>query len=419
FKIVNDTCGHGAGDELLKQIAHLLQKRLRKTDVLARLGGDEFGIVLHHCSLEQANAIAQNLLNSLESYRFIWQDKIFTIGASIGLTQMTHKSLEIGNVMTAADLACYAAKNQGGNRIHFYDLGSSDLKLHLSQMHWAVKIRQAIEDNSFRLYAQPIAPVLSRRAPIQFVLEGDRLVEGELNGGDLAVTAKAGLGELPGPSRQHFEILLRLFDGEGGIVSPSVFIPVAERYNLMPVIDRWVVRALFAFLRDQRSHLGSSADSTVEYAINLSGSSFNEPHFAGFLLEQLDTYQIEPTTICFEITETVAISNLSKAVEFIHTLKAVGCKFSLDDFGSGMSSFAYLQNLPIDYLKIDGSFVKTLNENPINLEIVRAINSIAHLNNIKTIAEFVETPDILETLRSLGVDFAQGYAIAKPELLKS
>lgn len=415
FKIINDTCGHAAGDELLRQISLLLQKQVRKTDLVARLGGDEFGFLLYCCDLNKAQVVAQSIQQCLQSFRFVWQEQVFTVGASIGLTQITQEGLEIANIMTAADLACYAAKNKGGNRVHFYDIGSRDLQLQLSEMHWAVKIRQSLEENNFTLYSQPIVSTL------HFLNQSETAPDFDPITLEFYQHPAIGLGT---PRHQkvvthftpHCEILLRLRDHDGLIISPSVFIPIAERYNLMSAIDRWVVQTLFSKLQVQPSLQLSSITGieTCQYAINLSGGSIGDPEFTEFLLGQFQQYRIPPQIICFEITETVAISNLKQAVEFMETLKGIGCKFSLDDFGSGMSSFAYLQSLPVDYLKIDGTFIKNLLEKPINHEIVRAINSVAHLMNIQTIAEFVEELPILETLGQLGVDYVQGYAIAKP-----
>ncbi|MBW4550269.1 MAG: EAL domain-containing protein [Aphanocapsa sp. GSE-SYN-MK-11-07L] len=412
FKIVNDTCGHAAGDELLRQIGLLIQKQVRKTDLLARLGGDEFGILFGHCALEEAQAIAQSLQKSLQAYRFVWQSKVFTIGASIGLTQITQESAEITNVMTAADLACYAAKNQGGDRIHFYEIGSSDVQLQLSEMNWALKIRQAIEENCFCLYYQPIVAV------DQFLNPDSRVLTSPPPVADLALGLEHSSlvpdHASPAEFSRQCEILLRLKDEAGNIVSPAAFIPIAERYNLMPAIDRWVVRTLLAQLQPLVAAGSILPLEDYQYAINLSGGSINDPDFADFLLEQFQHFQVPPSLICFEITETVAISNLKQAINFIQTLKQVGCKFALDDFGSGMSSFAYLQSLPVDFLKIDGAFIKSLNQNQINYEIVKSINSIAHLMNMMTIAEFVENLETLNTLNYLQVDYAQGYGIAKP-----
>ena len=375
FKIVNDTCGHIVGDELLRQVTALFQTQVRTSDTLARLGGDEFGILLSHCSLQPALRIANKLREGVQAFRFVCQDKIFNIGVSIGLVEIHPDSESVTSILSAADAACYAAKNNGRNRVHIYQANDSELTQQHGEMQWVTRINQALEENRFRLYYQPIVP----------------LTQTQLNG-------------------EHYEVLLRLVDEMGNLVSPMAFIPAAERYNLMQVIDRWVISTLFS---TQGQHYREAGCDCL-YAINLSGASINDQQFVEFLHEQLALYQIPPALICFEITETVAIANLGKAAQFIQALRDLGCRFALDDFGSGMSSFVYLKNLPIDYLKIDGSFVKNIVDQPIDLAMVEAINQIGHVMGIKTIAEFVENQDILEKITNLGVDYAQGYGIAKP-----
>ena len=375
FKIVNDTCGHIVGDELLRQVTALFQSQVRTSDTLARLGGDEFGILLYHCSLEPALRIANKLREGVQAFRFVCQDKIFNIGVSIGLVEIDPDSESVTSILSAADAACYAAKNNGRNRVHIYQANDSELTQQHGEMQWVTRINQALEENRFRLYYQPIVP----------------LTQTQLNG-------------------EHYEVLLRLIDERGNLVSPMAFIPAAERYNLMQAIDRWVISTLFS---TQGQHYREAGCDCL-YAINLSGASINDEQFVEFLHEQLELYQIPPALICFEITETVAIANLGKAAQFIQALRDLGCRFALDDFGSGMSSFVYLKNLPIDYLKIDGSFVKNIVDQPIDLAMVEAINQIGHVMGIQTIAEFVENQDILEKIISLGVDYAQGYGIAKP-----
>ncbi len=418
FKIVNDTCGHAAGDELLRQIGLLIQKQVRKTDLLARLGGDEFGILFGHCGIEEAQAVAQSLQNSLQAYRFVWQDKVFTIGASIGLTQITQTGSEMSSVMTAADLACYTAKNQGGDRIHSYEVGSNDLQLQLNEMNWALKIRQAIEENCFYLYYQSIVSIDHFLTQASTSLAAPPAVDPGLTQtepSELVARHELVPCDHSAPQfAQHGEILLRLRDHADNIVSPSAFIPVAERYHLMPAIDRWVVRSLLAKLQPVFAADSTLRPENYQYAINLSSASINDPQFADFLLEQFQHFQVPPVVICFEITEAVAISNLKQAITFVQTLKQIGCKFALDDFGSGMSSFAYLQSLPIDYLKIDGALIKNLHQNRINDEMVKSINTIAHLMNMTTIAEGVENLETLTTLNALRVDYAQGYEIDQP-----
>ncbi len=378
FKIVNDTCGHVAGDELLRQVTTLFQTNVRSSDTLARLGGDEFGILLNHCPLEPAVWIANTLREAVQKFRFVWQDKTFNIGVSIGLVVINADTQQMNSVLSAADAACYIAKNKGRNRVHVYQADDVDLAQQHGEMQWVARITQALEDNRFCLYYQPIVPVTQ-----------------------------------PESLEEHCEVLLRLVDETGNLVSPMAFMPAAERYNLMQAIDRWVICTVFASL----GHCYQSLTPTQEclYAINLSGASINDDQFIDFVCEQFALHQIPPKAICFEITETIAITNLGKAADLIRSLKEFGCRFALDDFGSGMSSFAYLKNLPVDYLKIDGSFVKHIVEEPIDLAIVEAINQIGHVMGIKTIAEFVENDAILEKIKALGVDYAQGYGIGKPQ----
>lgn len=384
FKIVNDTCGHLAGDELLRQVAALLQLGVRSSDSLARLGGDEFGILLEGCPLEPAFRIANKLVQSIQEFRFIWQEKTFNIGVSIGLVGINADSQTMNSVLTAADAACYLAKNNGRNRVHIYQADDSDLVKARSEIQWVARITQALEDNRFCLYYQAIIPINSNRN-----------------------------------SSEHYEVLLRLIDETGNLVSPMAFLPAAERYNLMQAIDRWVICTLFTSLAQcgrEKLTDGTSEGCNCNciYAVNLSGASINDDQFIDFLCEQFTLYQVPPQTICFEITETVAIANLSKAASFISSLRELGCCFALDDFGSGMSSFNYLKNLPIDYLKIDGSFVKHIVNEPIDLAMVEAINQIGHVMGIQTIAECVEDEKILAKIKAIGVDYAQGYGVAKP-----
>jgi len=406
FKIVNDTAGHVAGDELLRQVSQLFKSNIRKTDILARIGGDEFAVLLYNCPPEQGLDVAKLLLQSIQKFRFGWQDKTFSIGVSIGLVAINPKTASTSAVLSAADLACYAAKNKGRNRVQVYRSGDRDLIKQHGETQWVVQINQALEENRLRLYSQPIVHLLN-----------------------------------PSATGIHCEILLRLQLANGQLVSPMAFIPAAERYNLMHAIDRWVIRTLFSNLSKIFTanllvqNPGEDSDKIVTlptccplsnsqssfdkypslYSINLSGDSINEEKFIDFIQEQFSLYQIPPEIICFEITETVAIANLSKAASLIGKLKELGCQFALDDFGSGMSSFAYLKNLPVDYIKIDGNFIKNVAENPIDIVMVEAITKIAHVMGIKTIAEYVESQAVMDKLKELGVDYAQGYFLGKPQ----
>lgn len=376
FKLVNDTCGHAAGDALLKQLSFLLQQQVKNPDVLARLGGDEFGVLLHDNDMQAAYAQAEAIRQVVNDFRFSWDANVFEIGVSIGLTLIEHGMKNINDILGHADVACYAAKDLGRNRIHAYKPNDSEMARRRSEMQWVSEINQALEEDRFVLYQQKIQPV------------------------DFRQTGHA------------IEILLRMLDRDGNIIPPYNFLPSAERYNLMPAIDRWVIEHTFKFLDQKKSEYH-------HVAINLSGMSLADENLLDFIKSKIDKYKIRPGMICFEITETAAISNLSKAVDFINVLKTEGCSFALDDFGSGLSSFTYLKTLPVDYLKIDGSFVKDMETDPIDRAMVSAINAIGHVMDITTIAEFVENDRILAILSAIGVDYAQGYGIHKPEPLVS
>lgn len=377
FKLVNDTCGHIAGDELLRQLATVLSANIRDRDTLARLGGDEFGILLGECLPPQAKNIAEKICATVKDFRFVWGDKAFELGVSIGLVEITKQSENITNIMSAADTACYAAKDRGRNRVHVYQADDKELQARYGEMQWVPRLAQALTENRFRLYCQLIVPA-----------------NGETQKG------------------VHYEVLLRMMDEHGQMVPPGAFLPAAERYNLMPTIDRWVVRETFSIYQKYAAH-----NSNLQYdkcSINLSGASLNDDQFLPFLHEQIDRWKIPSEVLCFEITETVAIANLAKALYFIKELKKRGCHFALDDFGSGLSSFAYLKNLPVDYLKIDGNFIVDIVDDPIDFAMVRSINEIGHVMGISTIAEYVESEDIIAKIGEIGVDYLQGYAISKP-----
>jgi diguanylate cyclase (GGDEF)-like protein/PAS domain S-box-containing protein len=380
FKIINDSCGHFAGDELLKQIAILLQAQVPIKDTVARLGGDEFAVILNPYPIEKVLEIANNLLTSIQKFRFVWQDKVFNLGISIGVVSCSPQYDNSIGVLKAADAACYAAKTKGRNQVYLVHNKEIELAQQSQEMHWLSLIQQALEQNKFRLYYQTIVPLQ------------------DFN-----------------DAGEHYEVLLRLQDDNGTILSPMSFIPIAERYDLMKKIDRWTISNLFAtqgaYYRQQKSSIKNL------YTINLSGQSLDDDSLSDFIEEQFYLHRIPPKIICFEITETAAIANLDKARHLITRLKQVGCTFALDDFGSGMSSFAYLKNLPVDYLKIDGIFIKDLLDNPINCTIVEAINQVSHTMKIKTIAEFVDNYATMAKLKLLGVDYAQGYGIAEPQPL--
>ncbi len=379
FKVVNDTCGHVAGDELLCQLTTIFKERLESNMTLARLGGDEFGVLVEDQVTDDAYTIADKLLHVCQEYRFNWQDKSFTVGASIGMVVINKDTISISDVLSQADSACYAAKDGGRNRVHVYDASDIDYLQRHGEMQWVAKINKALDENRFILYFQEIVPVDSAN------IEGD-----------------------------HYELLIRMEDEKSGkIIPPGAFIPAAERYNLMLQIDRWVVSEAFNWFRLHQEAL----ERLTLCTINLSGHTLSDPNFIGYMVGLFEECRIEPEKICFEITETAAISNLKNAMYLIGKLKARGCVFALDDFGSGLSSFAYLKNLPVDYLKIDGAFVKDMVNDPIDYAMVKSINDVGHVMGKKIIAEFVEDDEILSKLKELGVDYAQGYGIAKPKPL--
>ncbi|WP_296448393.1 EAL domain-containing protein [Rhodoferax sp. UBA5149] len=372
FKVVNDTCGHTAGDELLCQIAQLFANVLCDKDHLCRIGGDEFGIVLMNQNVGQALLVAERLQQSLTAHRFVWREQNFGVGVSIGMVLLDAASESVGALLQAADSACYVAKDGGRGRIHVYAIDDPALAQRYGVMEWVSRIENALLHDRFLLFAQPIVPL----------------------GGSLST----GL---------HCEILLRMQDDLGGLVSPGQFMPAAERYHMASRVDRWVVTRAVQWV-------AANQDRIEQCAINLSGQSLGDTAFMDFVLQSLDKTTLRCDKLCFEITETAAISNLPAANRFIDTLRARGCKFSLDDFGSGLSSFAYLRNLPVDVLKIDGQFVKDIARDPVSLAMVKSIHEIGCLMGKQTVAEFVESQAIRELLREIGVHYAQGYAVGYP-----
>ena len=376
FKVINDTCGHVAGDQLLRQLGGLLQAQVRKRDTLARLGGDEFGVLMEHCSLQQAKRVAGVLRSAIEDYRYAWENKSFGIGVSIGLVPINDTSESIAGVLSAADSACFAAKDAGRNRVYIYQENDTELAKRHGEMQWVARINRALEEDRFKLNYQPIVSISSGKS------EG-----------------------------LHYELLIRMQDESGEMVPPGAFLPAAERYNLITKLDRWVVGAALRWFIQNPRHL----ECLHLCSINLSGQSLGEKEFLDFLITQFEQAGVPPQKLCFEITETAAIANLLSATKFIKALKALGCLFALDDFGSGLSSFAYLKNLPVDFIKIDGVFVKDIVDDPIDFTMVKSIQEIAGVMGKLTIAEFVENQAILNKLRTIGVDYAQGYGIGRPQ----
>ena len=373
FKVVNDTFGHTAGDELLRQIAEVVQANIRSTDIVARLGGDEFGILLERCSEDRAMEVAEAIRGAVEDHRFNWKDAFTSARCSIGVVIVSNESPDVATVMSSADVACYSAKDMGRNQIHLYQ--DSDASMRHEEMKWVSRITSAVEDNRLELFYQPIV----------------------------------GIGK--GKSRGHYELLLRMRDENGELVGPDQFIPAAERYNMMSTLDRWVIRQALSQLADRNPE---AEEAHFTLAINLSGTSLSEDRFLEFVIDELRKQKLPQGAICFEITETAAISNLSRVIHFMQALKKLGCKFSLDDFGSGLSSFTYLKNLPVDYLKIDGQFIRHVAEDAVDESMVKAINEVGQAMGIETIAERVESKEVIDKLSELGVKYAQGFYFARP-----
>ena len=376
FKVVNDTAGHIAGDALLKQVSELLTSHLRGTDTLARLGGDEFSIILNSCPLEKAQEISNTIIKALREQRFFWEGKPYEIGVSIGIVTIDSRSVSTSQVLSHADVACYTAKDRGRNQAATYQVDDNDATTvrRYGDLQVAASLHDALDNNKFILYAQAIK----------------------------------GLSD----NSTHYELLIRLKEDDGTIKLPGAFIPAAERFNIIGAIDRWVIKTA---LRSYYSTFGDGQKANI--AINLSGNSLTDDTLLPFILEEFKNTGVPPECVCFEITETAAISHLREALKLIDALKDHGCSIALDDFGSGMSSFTYLKQFPIDYLKIDGSFIKDMINEPIDRAMVESINRIGQVMGIKTIAEWVEDDAILNELKKMGVDYVQGYAIGYPEPL--
>jgi diguanylate cyclase (GGDEF)-like protein len=372
FKIVNDTCGHAAGDQLLRQVGALLKQQVREGDSLARLGGDEFGVLLENCPMQEAIRIADDLRHCIADFRFVSEGKSFSIGVSIGVVHVADGMLSLTDVLSAADAACYTAKEKGRNRVQFYRPHDSEVSMRRGEMEWVSRLQKALQEGRFVLYSQEIVSISGKCA-----------------------------------RNSHHELLVRMIDEHGTIIPPMAFIPAAERYSMMPMIDQWVVQEAFSTI----STLGSDCGT---FAINISGTSIGDERFLEFVREQFRRFVMPPRSICFEITETAAIANFDKAARFFGEMKSLGCLFSLDDFGAGMSSFGYLKHLPVDFIKIDGSFVKDVAYDPVDRATVRAINDVGHVMGKQTIGEFVNGEMGLNALREIGVDFAQGNWISPP-----
>ncbi len=375
FKIVNDTCGHIAGDQLLKEIAYLMPHSIRASDCLARLGGDEFGVLMFDCPIKQAEKVADSLRAAIRDFTFSWDKKTFDIGVSIGLVPISKDSGSVQDVLRRSDSACYIAKDLGRNRVHVYTPDDIEISKRHGELQWVTRIKRALEQNYFLLLLQAVRPLSNRYDAV------------------------------------HYEVLLRLDEGKGDIIPPMSFIPAAERYDMMPLLDKWVINATFRLMREEqiknnRNHV---------YNINLSGQTLGDAEILDYISEQIDHYGIDASHLCFEITETAVIANLSLAIDFIGRMKKIGCMFALDDFGSGLSSFAYLKKLPVDFIKIDGEFVRDIINDPMDRAIVSAINDIGHEIGLITVAEYVENHEVLDLLKQIGIDYVQGFAVDKPK----
>lgn len=380
FKAVNDTCGHTAGDNLLREVAGIIRDKVRDSDLVGRLGGDEFGMILLGCPLDKARQISDDVVKAVRDYRFVWRDRIFNIGVSVGMVEITHESGTLEDLVSAADSACYIAKQQGRGRVHVYSARDEAVARHRGEIMWLQRLQTALRENRFDLHVQPIVSAAGRA--------------------------------VPGPA---MEILLRMRDEAGKEILPGEFMGAAERYHLMPYVDRWVVQTTLAALGRETIRLPAHRSC----AINLSGQTLADDTFLEFVVESLDRSGVAPAGICFEVTEGAVVANLKQAHRFISVLHGMGCKFALDDFGSGIGSLANLKNLAIDYLKIDGSFVRSLSEDYANQALVSAMVKLGKSLNFKIIAEEVEDDISFEAVKALGVDFVQGYAIGYPRSLYS
>jgi len=375
FKIINDTCGHIAGDSLLKQLATSLTRSIRDRDSLARVGGDEFAVLMEHCSISQAQRVAENIRETINNFLFKFEDKSFEVSASIGLVVIDQNNREISSIMSAADAACYAAKDQGGDRVHMYQYDDANMARWYGDMEWTNIINLALKENRFTLYTQSIEAIQKSDTE---------------------------------PSR--YEVLIRMVSPTGELVMPGNFLPAAEKYNLIQKIDRWVVDTAFDWLLQNSSQLPGE---TI-FSINLSGNSLGDEELLEHIVEQFSE-RVDPRQICFEITETSAVANFLEANDFINRLRELGCQFSIDDFGSGVCSFAYLKAFEFDYIKIDGMFVHKINEDAISHAVVKSISEIGHVMGKKIVAEYVENEPIQCTLVDIGVDYLQGYSIDYPQ----
>ena len=377
--VVNDLMGHQEGDALIRRVANCLRTRLRDSDCLSRLGGDEFGVLLTRCSLQQAVDVARDISDSVRSLEVIAANRQLNISASIGVIGMSRDTEGIVGLLASAEIACKAAKENGRDGIEVYEPDNTTLVRRSEEIEWLGKVQMALRDDAFEIYSQPVVGIGSNERAA------------------------------------HFELLLRMIDQDGEVLSPAVFMPAAERYQMMPMVDRWVIRQALQYLGRKWKSIAASAPV---FCINLSGQSLSNAGFYAFIVDELEANHVPPSNVCFEITETAAISNIDEATTLMNALRAIGCRFSLDDFGAGLSSFGYLRKLPVDYLKIDGSFVRDITTDPYSRSMVQAICGIGQTMGLSVVAEFVGDDETVALLKEIGVDFAQGFGIGKPVPLK-
>jgi diguanylate cyclase (GGDEF)-like protein/PAS domain S-box-containing protein len=377
FKAVNDTSGHLAGDNMLREVAALIREAVRDSDTVARIGGDEFGVLLVGCPLEKARQIADDIWRAIGEYRFVWKDRIFSVGVSLGLVEVTGESNSLEEIMSAADSACYVAKRQTGSHVHVYSSHDEAVARSRGEIHWLQRLQTALRDGFFELYLQPIEPTRP--------------------------------GSIGGPA---MEVFVRLHD-DGHAVLPAEFFPAAERYRLMSMIDRWVLGAALAAFAAGAIRIPAGRS----LSINVSAQTLADLTFLEFVVEELDRSGVAPQQICFEVSETSVVGNFEQARRFIDVLHGMGCRFALDDFGTDLGGFANLKQLPMDYLKIDGSFMRDLARDTVNQAMVTAVIGMARSLNFRLIAEQVEDQPALEAARAMGIDFVQGHAVGRPRPL--
>jgi len=379
FKAVNDTCGHLAGDNMLREVASLIRDQVRDSDIVARIGGDEFGMLLSGCPLDKARQISDDVVAAIRDYRFVWRDRIFNIGVSVGLVEISHESGTLEELMSAADSACYVAKQKGRGQVHVYSARDEAVARQRGEILWLQRLQRALKEDRFELFLQPIVSAAGRVDT--------------------------------GPA---CEVLLRMRNEDGGSATPSDFMEAAERYHLMPNVDRWVLQTTFGAIGSGVLTLPDNRSCTV----NLSGQTLGDPQFLDFVVQCLDYSGVAPGQICFEVRESAVIGNLTHAARFIAVLHGMGCQFALDDFGSGIGSFANLKNLSMDYLKIDGAIIRGLGKDVVSQAMVAAMIKLARTLKIRVIAEHVETDTVFSMVSEMGVDFIQGYAVGRPEALQ-